>query len=133
MTASNAMEVNPDLNGSGPAPPQIVALRSVPGRPEPERIDAFSINGKVYSINPKPKTNAALKYVHLARTRGNEIAIDFMLETLLGREGYEALMDFDDLSEDQLEQVITAASKIMAGALENPKGKPGRASRRSPG
>jgi hypothetical protein len=125
------MQVNPELNGSGV--PQIVALHSVPDSPEPERIEAFSINGKVYSINPKPKTNAALRYVHLARTRGSEIAIDYMLEVLLGREGYEALMDFDDLTEEQLEQVITAASKIMTGALEAPKEKPSRGSRKSAG
>jgi len=133
QASNEGMQVNPELNGSGGSAPQIVALRSVPDQPEPERVEAFSINGTVYSINTKPKTNTALKYVHLARTKGSEIAIDYMLETLLGKEGYEALIDFDDLTEDDLKAVIDSASKIMAGALETPKEKPRRGSRRSAG
>ena len=35
-----------------------------------------------YSIRTKPRTNQGLKYIHLARTRGSEIAIDYMLEVL---------------------------------------------------
>lgn len=124
--------VSPHLNGAADDP-GIVSLRSAINPPPDERVDAFSINGTTYSILTRPKTNAGLKYIHLARTRGSEIAIDFMLETLLGREGYQALMDFDDLTEDDLKAVIDAASKIMAGAVETPKGKQQKGSRRSAG
>jgi len=125
------MRVSPEL--TAPAAPNVVSLRSAANPAEDERIPAFSINGKVYSINRRPKVNKALRYVHLARTRGSEIAIDFMLETLLGTEGYQALMDFDDLTEENLQQVVEAASKIMTGAVEAPKGKQKPASRRSAG
>ena len=125
------MTVNPALNEA--QGPNIVSLRSAINPPADERVPAFSINGVTYSILTRPKVNAGLKYVHLARTRGSEIAIDFMLETLLGKEGYQALIDFDDLTEDDLKAVIDAASKIMAGAVEAPKGKQSRGSRRSAG
>ncbi len=132
-TATNGgMEVDPALNDAG-SDPKIVSLRSAINPPQDERVPAFSINGVTYSILTRPKVNAGLKYVHLARTRGSEIAIDYMLETLLGKEGYEALIDFDDLTEDNLKAVIEAASRIMAGAVEAPKGKPSRGSRRSAG
>lgn len=128
LEAGPGMKVDPGLTGAGD--PSIVSLRSAVN-PDPEqRVPAFSINGAVYTIGTKPKTNTGLKYVHLSRTRGPEIAIDFMLETLLGKEGYEALMDFDDLTEADLTAVIEAASKIMAGSIEDPKGKPKRASRK---
>lgn len=130
MTASN-LQVSPELSGSGV--PEIVALRSATDRPAPKMQPAFSIDGVVYSIDAAPKMSTGLKYVHLARTQGTEIAIDFMLETLLGKEGYEALIEFDDLTEEQLKQVITGASRIMAGALEDPKGKPRKGSRKSAG
>ncbi len=111
----------------------IVSLRSAASPPKGERVPAFSINGTVYTILTRPRTNVGLKYIHLARTKGAEIAVDFMLETLLGTEGYAALMDFDDLTEADLTAVIEAASRIMAGAVETPKDKPQRASRRSAG
>jgi hypothetical protein len=137
MTAaasSEGMTVSPDLNGAGSGDGvNVISLRSAINPPEQERIPAFSINGVTYSILTRPKTNTGLKYIHLARTRGSEIAIDYMLETLLGREGYEALIDFDDLTEDDLKAVIDAASKIMAGAVEAPKDKQRRGSRRSAG
>ena len=124
----SGMQVDPGLTGSGD--PEIISLRSAVN-PDPEkRIPAFSINGVVYTIATKPKTNTGLKYVHLSRTRGPEIAIDYMLETLLGKEGHEALIDFDDLTEDDLTAVLEAASRIMAGSIEAPKGKPKRASRK---
>lgn len=139
MTATNApprggrgMQVDPGLNDAT-ADPAIVSLRSAANPAEDERVPAFSINGTVYTIAVKPKVNTGLKYVHLARTRGSEIAIDYMLETLLGRDGYEALIDFDDLTEDDLKAVVEAASKIMAGAVEAPKDKPRRGSRKSGG
>lgn len=125
------MTVDPALSEA--QGPNIVSLRSAINPPADERVPAFSINGVTYSILTRPKVNAGLKYVHLARTRGSEIAIDFMLETLLGKDGYQALIDFDDLTEDDLKAVIDAASKIMAGAVEAPKGKPSRGSRRSAG
>jgi hypothetical protein len=126
------LEVDPGLKDAGSAP-NIVSLRSAKNPPQGERVPAFSINGVTYSILTRPKVNAGLKYVHLARTRGQEIAIDFMLETLLGKEGYQALMDFDDLTEEDLTAVMDAASKIMAGAIEAPKEKRSAGSRRSAG
>lgn len=130
--APAGLEVDPGLKNAGQSP-NIVSLRSAINPPEGERIPAFAINGTVYTIATRPKTNAGLKYIHLARTRGQEIAVDFMLETLLGKDGYQALMDFDDLTEKDLTDVITAASKIMLGAVEGPKGKQSAGSRKSAG
>ena len=126
------LRVDPGLREAA-AGPNIVSLRSAVNPPKDARVPAFSINGQVYTILTRPRTNVGLKYIHLARTKGAEIAVDFMLETLLGTEGYQALMDFDDLTEADLTAVIEAASRIMAGAVEAPKDKPRSASRRSAG
>jgi hypothetical protein len=125
------LRVDPALREVGQAP-GIVSLRSAASPAPDERVPAFSINGTVYTIAARTKANTGLKYIHLARTRGQEIAIDFMLETLLGAEGYEALREFDDLTEADLEAVIKAASRIMAGAVD-PKEKQPRGPRRSAG
>jgi hypothetical protein len=129
----DGMEVDPGLKDAGNLPPNIISLRSSSSPAVPERVPAFSINGTLYTIATRTKTNIGLKYIHLARTKGREIAVDFMLETLLGEDGYEALMDFEDLTEQNLTDVINAASRIMAGAVEVPKDKPAKGSRKSAG
>jgi len=126
------MEVDPALKDAA-GDPKIVSLRSAKSPPADVRVPAFRINGVTYSILTRPRVNQGIKYVHLSRTRGSEIAIDYMLEVLLGKDGYEALIDFDDLTEENLTAVIEAASRIMAGAVEAPKGKQSRGSRRSAG
>lgn len=104
--------------------PEIISLRSRPaGERDEQRKPVFEIDGTVYTIATKPIVSTAMKYAHMARTVGRDEAVDFMLEALLGEEGYTALREFDDLTENDLERVITIASKIMAGATERPKGK----------
>jgi hypothetical protein len=117
MTATAARKARPEDDA-----PQIVSLRSVPDRQE-ERVVLFEINDRQYSIPTKVATNKALRYLHIGRTQGQEAQIDFMLGVLLGEEGYEALMGFDDLTEDNLMDVVKACQKVMTGAVEVPKGK----------
>jgi hypothetical protein len=125
------LQVSPDL--AEQTKPGIVSLRSAKNAAAGKRIPAFSVNGTVYSILTTPRLNQGMRYVHIARTKGSEQAVDYMLEVLLGEDGYEALLGFDDLTEADLEAVINAASRIMAGAVDAPKGKPSRGSARSRG
>lgn len=121
MTASASARKKPaDPEGDGT--PQLVALRSVPDR-ETERVPLFTIDDTPYYIAKSVPANKALRYMHIGRTQGLEAQIDFMLGVLLGEEGYEALMGFDDLTEANLLDVIKACQKVMTGAVEAPKGK----------
>lgn len=85
---------------------------------EPEMVDLFTLNGKTYQIPKKPKVNVALKFLRNARTSGEALAADVLLEDLLGKEGYEALTGYDDLTQAQLEQVMFIAQKTVLGSLE---------------
>ena len=125
MTATPARKSPPDQAApQADDAPQFVSLRTLTDTErETARADLFAIDGKMFSIDTKPKVNTALRYLHIARTQGSEPAIDYMLGRLLGDDAYEALMSFDDLTEENLEQVITIASKIMTGAVETPKAK----------
>lgn len=102
--------------------PQIVSLKSVPDRKE-TRILAFEIDDEQYSIPATVAANKALRYLHIGRTQGQEAQIDYMLGVLLGDEGYEALMSFDDLTEENLLDVVKKCQEVMTGAVEAPKGK----------
>jgi hypothetical protein len=123
--------LDPALKDAGTQ--KLISLKSAASPPDEVRVPAFRVNGKLYSISAKIRTNQGLQYLHLARTKGSEIAIDFALELLLGVEGYEALRNFDDLTDEDLKAVCEAANRIMTGPAEAPKGKPKSVSRRSRG
>lgn len=97
--------------------PEIIVLRSEP-EAEDERIDLFRIDGVVYTMSVRPRANTSLKYAWIAREKGIEAAYSYALEALIGDEGYQALMNFSGLTQDALNQIVAAASKIMAGAAE---------------
>jgi hypothetical protein len=97
--------------------PEIISLRSAP-EDEAERIDLFRIDGVVYTMSVRPRANVSLKYAWIAREKGMEAAASYALEALIGDDGYQALMNFSGLAPEDLDQIVSAASKIMAGAAE---------------
>lgn len=122
MVAQGAARKRPIAAPQGDDAPEIISLKTQPAA-EVERRDLFEIDDVMYSIPVKVAVNKALKYLHIARMQGTEAGVDYMLGLLLGEEGYAALRNFDDLTEDDLAAVIKACEKVMAGAVENPKGK----------
>jgi hypothetical protein len=102
--------------------PEIISLKSSPAA-EAERRDLFEVDDVMYSIPVSVPVNKALRYMNIGRKQGMEAQIDYALGLLLGEDGYEALMGFDDLTEDDLEAVVNACQKVMTGPVENPKGK----------
>lgn len=117
MTATAARKKPAEDSG-----PQLVSLKSVPDRKE-ERVVLFEIDDKQYSIAKSVAPNVALRYLHIGRKQGLEAQVDYMLGVLLGEDGHEALMNFEDLTEKDLLDVIKACQKVMTGAVEAPKGK----------
>lgn len=87
------------------------------------RIVLFSIDGREYDIPAKPRANIALKYLWEVKQRGQEVAAATLLEELIGAEGFQALMEYDDLTQDQLKTVMEAAQKVVLGNAEAPKGR----------
>jgi hypothetical protein len=91
-------------------------------RTEPaERVPLFYIDDVEYSVTRSPGVNIGLKYLHLQRTQGEQNAIAFLLEKLLGSEGFLALLEYDDLTAEQFQEICRIASDLTVGALELPK------------
>lgn len=104
-------------------PPKVISLTSKKDREEIKTVPLFSIDGKEYSAPAEVPLNVGLKYGNIARRKGEEAAADYMLEQMLGEEGYEALINFDDLSEDDFKNVLEACQNIMVGAVNKGKAK----------
>lgn len=86
-----------------------------------EYVDLFEIDDVTYQVPRHPSPTIGLKFLHILKTRGQEEAAHFMLTSMLSEEGYEALMNFDQLTQEQYDFVLTAAIRIATGKTENPK------------
>ena len=89
---------------------------------EVEKLELFSIDGKSYYIDNKPRINVALKTLKLLRTEGEEAAMAFMMEAAIGEEAFDALTEYDDLTPETFQAIVQAAQKVVFGGLEAPKG-----------
>jgi hypothetical protein len=98
--------------------PQIIKLTSDPNKVDDDRIPVFAIDDAEYTIASKVKPNVALRLLHVQRLQGPEAFADLLLQTMLGDDGYEALMNFDDLTDEQLGSVFEAAMKVVGGQME---------------
>lgn len=88
---------------------------------EVETIELFSIDGVSYVIPNKTRVNVGLRYMKIMRDESPTAADAWLLEALLGKEAFEALMSYDDLTPDVLEQIVQAAAKVVLGEMETPK------------
>jgi hypothetical protein len=133
MTAEVRAMPRPDDEPEDEGAPKILRLKTSPGGAERKRAPLFYIDDVEYSTEINPSPARGLKYLHLLRTEGADVATQYMLETLIGVDGYKALMEYDELTDEHLEQVITAASKIMLSSVEGPKEPPKKPRSRSRG
>jgi hypothetical protein len=104
----------------------VIELKSTPVE-ERQAVDLFSIDGQVYQMPVKVGANIALGYMKLVRTHGQEAAMGWALEKVLGEDAYNALMECDDVEPEDLEAIMKAVHDNVMGAVEVPKGKRKRA------
>jgi len=107
------------VNGDGPVR---LVTGAVPPSPD---VELFSLDGVPYTIPAKPRVNLALRYLWHAKQYGEDRAAAELLESLLGADGFEVLVNYDDLTTEQFDAIMTAATKYTLGALEDTKGKSG--------
>lgn len=98
----------------------IIRLKSKP-KTRQKRVVLFYIDDQPYTVPAKPGAEVALQILDAMERLGQEGGIAFMLRKLLGVEGYQALMNYEDLDREDLQQVIVKANEIVNGALEGPK------------
>jgi hypothetical protein len=116
---------DPTLNGTQTVAGNgvVVDLDAAPRPTAPVgQVELFRLDGVVHTIPEKARFNVALKYLWLAKTKGEEIAGQWMLEELIGTDAYTALMDHDELTDAQFSQIMGAAQRVVLGSLESGKG-----------
>lgn len=83
-----------------------------------EVTDLFSIDGKVYTMPSEVSASVAVQMLHVARTEGQESAVSWVLEEVLGTEAYDALRKCRALKAHQLQAIIKVVTETVMGAME---------------
>lgn len=99
---------------------EAVRLTTDPDEVE-ERVPLFYIDDVEYTVAKRPGVNVGLQYLHLTRTAGQEMAVDYLLGKLLGEDGYRALREYDKLKSADFERICEVAARLTLGAMELPK------------
>lgn len=94
---------------------------------EVERVHVFSIDDEPYYMPAEIPPAVGLRYMDQVRARGEVAAQAFLLEAVLGVEAYQALINCDDITTEQLEAIGEEIGRRALGPL----GRPGRAERRN--
>lgn len=88
------------------------------------RVTLFTIDDKEYTVPAKPGPNVTLKFLDELRRSGNEMfAALSLLESMLGKEDYQAFLDWDDLEDDTMGEVIEQVVQLALARVEASTGK----------
>lgn len=71
-----------------------------------------------FYIPKKVKFAFSLRFMEMVEERGENAAGIWMLRQLLGDEGYEAIRDCDDVTQEQFERIVEIATAIVAGPAQ---------------
>jgi hypothetical protein len=88
------------------------------------RIPLFYIDDVAYTVPKKPNPAIALKYLEKAHEEGSDEATYYLLTTMLGEEGYRALLDYAEqgkLSDEDYDTVVLRALDIVSRRQAIPK------------
>ena len=85
---------------------------------EIEVIHAFSIDDKEYFMPIKVDWHHAVRSLDIAAREGEASAVAYQLRTLLGEEGYRALIDFEDIDREDFQAICELANRIIMSSSE---------------
>lgn len=98
--------------------------------PETTRMPLFYLDDIEYRIDVPFRVNLSLQYLRMAREQGENIATGWLMEQVLGQDGYTALMEYEGLQAKHLRRIGAVVSNLALGAVEDPKGSSANGSHR---
>lgn len=96
-------------------------LRKKDRPPVEERIVVFHLNGRDYTIPKRPNMIVGLKFARDRQSSGPDVAVLNLFEKMLGKEGFNALMEYDGLEPEDFETIAEILSLAAMGKLEAQK------------
>jgi hypothetical protein len=89
-----------------------------------ERVVLFTIDASEYTVPKKPGANITLKFLNEMRKSNNEMfAALGLLEAMLGKDKYNELLEFEELDDATLGQILEQVVKLAMDRVEDTSGK----------
>lgn len=114
------------------APPDDGILRIGESAEEPKYDVLFRIRGKDYEGVVNPSGSLLFKYLDVQRKRGSDMALSWLLETMLKPDAYQAVTTDESLTRADFDAVCDLVKGLVFGRETGPK-PPDRSQRRTSG
>ena len=88
-----------------------------------DRVVLFHLEGKVYTAPKILPPNIVFKFMRRMRGGNADMATFWLIEQLLGEHTVDTLADHDELTDDELDQIMKVVRKHTMGAMEKAAGK----------
>jgi hypothetical protein len=90
---------------------------------EKDRIPLFELDDKEYSMPGEVKPYVAIRYLWMIRQDGPEYAAAWLMEEMMGTEGFEALAGYEDLKRQDFKAIMNRIREHAMGLIEDDEGK----------
>lgn len=128
MTAQAARKPRPVR--AADEPDGIIRIGDEPEEPVYDTL--FRLGGTSYKVLTNPPVALMMSYFDRARKESNNRAFSWLLEQMLGEDGYTVLRDDPRVSRENFQQIVDAVMRIVLGNDdETSVPKSSKASRRS--
>ena len=89
-----------------------------------DRVLLFKIDDEEFTVPKKPGMGTVMRYLNVARKSGNDLfAAQALVEEMLGEEKWNAFLEWEDLDDEIMGQVIEKCINIAVASVESTKGK----------
>lgn len=89
-----------------------------------DRVVLFTIDDEEFTVPAKPGANVTLKFLDELRRTGNEMfAAMSLMETMLGKEAYQKFLDWEEMEDEQLSDVLEQVVNLAMSRVEDKAGK----------
>lgn len=89
---------------------------------EEDKLVLFYVGDEPYSVPRRPRPHIALRYISNARKHGDTAALDILLEDMLGVAGAEALRNAENITDDQMSEVLRRVQVLAMGSIKEGRG-----------
>lgn len=95
--------------------PEVVHFTSAAPEEEQKFETLFTVDDKEYALWINPPASVGLAYLKMVKEENTEAAAVWLLEQMIGEDGYEALMGLPDLKEEDLTRIMKICKQYSMG------------------
>lgn len=103
-------------NGAEKVTPDVLHFSTTEEVKEEQKYELlFTVDDKEYFLWVNPPASVGLAYLKRVKTKGQEDAAVWLLEQMIGEDGYEALTNLPNLKEEDLDRIMEICKQYSMG------------------